>query len=1000
MWKRKMSKEVFLLLVTVCAVVGSEDPCIDTPKGKILGSILTSRLGRTIYSFRGIRYAKAPINELRFQPPQPVGAWSDVYNATSDAPSCPQIGFRPNSEDCLYLNVYITKLPDKNTKPLRPVIVRIHPGAFISSTGRSNWSGPQYLLDEDIVLVTFNYRLGVLGFISTGEKEAPGNLGMKDQVQVLRWVKENIHSFGGDPNCVTIFGYSAGSSSVMLHMLSPMSKGLFHRAIAGSASPLRTWPTRTNLLEVVKRQARIVGCPDNVSSAQIVDCLKSVPADVLGQSARSLAEIDIFPLAAWEPIVEPDFGQERFLVDDPVIQAAQGQFQNVPFMTGVNVEEFSYLARSKYYEILSKNGLFVYEDVSLNLFTLYVLVLKMKFCLIFTLVTFPHLLFAHVQEPIAVTPKGRILGTTFTSRLGKTIFGFRGIRYAKAPINELRFQPPQPPDEWSGTLNATTDAPTCPQEVIGPTSEDCLFLNVYTTKLPTRRWNPRRPVIVHFHAGAFVGVTGRSNWAGPEYLLDENVVLVTLNYRLGVLGFISTGDKEAPGNLGLKDQVQALRWVKENIRHFGGNPNLVTIYGYSAGSASVMMHMVSPMSKDILTNETLLSQLDNEFNKYAPVMLVYEQNTQRSQIISDALRKFYLGDGPINNSSFTGLGQLLNDGLTGFGINRAVKVFSAKNSQPVYYYEFTYQGRYSHVYLPGTNNTVPYGKSVVYHQIHLGVLQTPKVFGYHPILIWEPVIEPDFGQERFLTDLPLKLAVEGNFENVPFMAGITTEEFSYAAADILTNETLLSQLDNEFNKYAPVMLVYEQNTQRSQIISDALRKFYLGDGPINNSSFTGLGQLLNDGLTGFGINRAVKVFSAKNSQPVYYYEFTYQGRYSHVYLPGTNNTVPYGVVHHDDLIYLFYISTLFPKFTTNDPESNTVDKMIKMWANFAKTGNPIPQPTSLLDDVTWAPFTEQNGKYMKIGKNLEMDKFLNAKRYKVWEDVLPLPPASNNRAQR
>ncbi|XP_018321730.1 esterase FE4-like isoform X2 [Agrilus planipennis] len=551
----------------------------------------------------------------------------------------------------------------------------------------------------------------------------------------------------------------------------------------------------------------------------------------------------------------------------------------------------------------------------------------MKFCLIFALVTFTHLLFADAQEPIAVTPKGKILGTTFTSRLGKTIFGFRGIRFAKAPINELRFQPPQPPDEWSGTLNATADAPTCPQEVTGPTNEDCLFLNVYTTMLPTQRRNPRRPVIVHIHSGAFVMFTARSNWIGPEYLLDEDVVFVTLNYRLGVLGFISTGDKEAPGNLGLKDQVQALRWVKENIQYFGGNPNLVTIYGYSAGSASVMMHMVSPMSKGLFHRAIASS---------CSALGTWPSKTHQLDIVKRQAR--VVG---------------CPDNTTTAEIIKCLKTIPAD--------------------VLGTS------------------ISKLKVFGYHPILIWEPVIEPDFGQERFLTDLPLKLVAEGNFENVPLMTGVTTDEFSYAAPDILTNETLLRLLNNEFNTYTPIMLFYEENTQRSKIISDALRKFYLGDGPINNSSITGLGQLLNDGIIGFGVNRAVKVFSAKNSQPVYYYKFTYQGRYSNAYLPGTNNTVPYGVVHQDDLIYLFYIAASYPKFTANDPESKTVDKMIKIWANFAKTGNPIPQPTSLLDNVTWVPFTEQNGKYMKIGNSLEMDKFLYEDRYKVWEDVVPLP---------
>ena len=104
-------------------------------------------------------------------------------------------------------------------------MVWIHGGGFYSNTGQSVWFGPDYLMDHDIVLVTMNYRLATLGFLSTGDKFAPGNYGMKDQVQVLKWVQDNIQFFGGDPLQVTIAGQSAGAASVILHMISPMSRG-------------------------------------------------------------------------------------------------------------------------------------------------------------------------------------------------------------------------------------------------------------------------------------------------------------------------------------------------------------------------------------------------------------------------------------------------------------------------------------------------------------------------------------------------------------------------------------------------------------------------------------------------------------------------------------------------------------------------------------------------------------------------------------------------------
>lgn len=154
----------------------------------------------------------------------PVKPWNGTFDAIRDSPKCPQpvLSAAEISEDCLRLNVY-TKNVSAAAK--QPVIVFIHPGGFYIESGRSNEYGPQYLIRRDVVLVTFNYRLAAFGFLSTGTKEAPGNNGLKDQVVALRWVKEHIQSFGGDPDSITIMGNSAGAWSISLQMVSPMSKG-------------------------------------------------------------------------------------------------------------------------------------------------------------------------------------------------------------------------------------------------------------------------------------------------------------------------------------------------------------------------------------------------------------------------------------------------------------------------------------------------------------------------------------------------------------------------------------------------------------------------------------------------------------------------------------------------------------------------------------------------------------------------------------------------------
>lgn len=152
------------------------------------------------------------------------------------------------SEDCLRLNVYSRTL-HRNAR--KSVLVYIHPGAFFYLSGQCNkYAGPQSLMDRDIVLVTLNYRLGSLGFLSTGTAEAPGNNGLKDQVMALRWIQSNIANFGGDPDSVTIMGYSAGAMSVTLHMVSPMSKGknLIHFLVIVSPDPITRFVLKRRII--------------------------------------------------------------------------------------------------------------------------------------------------------------------------------------------------------------------------------------------------------------------------------------------------------------------------------------------------------------------------------------------------------------------------------------------------------------------------------------------------------------------------------------------------------------------------------------------------------------------------------------------------------------------------------------------------------------------------------------------------------------------------------
>ncbi|KAL3273419.1 hypothetical protein HHI36_014863 [Cryptolaemus montrouzieri] len=530
-------------------------------------------------------------------------------------------------------------------------------------------------------------------------------------------------------------------------------------------------------------------------------------------------------------------------------------------------------------------------------------------------------------EPLVNTPLGQYQGSLLTSTLGKTIYSFRGIRYAQPPVEDLRFKPPLPIKKHEGTYNAKEDGAICPQPTGGSVSvsEDCLFANVYTTKLPTKNENPRKPVIVYIHPGAFYGLSGRSVDVGPHYFMNQDIVLVTFNYRLGALGFLSTGDKEAPGNNGFKDQVVLMRWVKENIAHFGGDPTSITLFGYSAGAMSVTLHLMSPMSKGLF-------------------------------------HKGIIG-------SFSGLGQ--------WPVGRDQLVITKRQARVVG--------------CPDDNSTIIVKCLKTKSAQELGnSLSQMFDFKYGPGLLWKPVVEGEFGQERFLTDHPIKLILEGKFQKIPILSGITAEEFANRAIEMIRDPEYLKQLDERWDTLSPLLFLYERDTKRSKEISRGLRSFYFGDKKLDSSVQLPLTHIFNEAATGFAVNRGVKLLSEKNSQPVYYYCFSYRGKYSYFYLPESNGTIPYGPVHHDDLIYLFYSSTLFPKFEKSDPEFRVVQKLTTMWANFARTGKPIPETCGRLDHAEWEPFNSKTKKYMDIGDTLKMKEKLYEDRYTVWEKLFPL----------
>lgn len=289
--------------------------------------------------FAGIPYAAPPVGPLRFRPPAPPVAWTGIRDATKPGPRCiqdpgvdPEFG-KQSDEDCLNLNVWTPEL----TGSPRPVMVWIHGGSFTGGSGKI-YDG-RWLVTRDIIVVTINYRLGTLGFLadpSLGPPGDVGNYGFQDQQAALRWVKDNIANFGGDPGKVTVAGESAGGMSVCDHLVAPGSKGLFRAAIIQSAPCGAQADLGTAERRSVEYSAQ-VGCADPRTSAE---CLRALPVDKLRKP------VSFFTIGEDE-MPGPVTGSAALPVD-PVTAIARNDAARVPVLIGTNRDEFTLFVALQY----------------------------------------------------------------------------------------------------------------------------------------------------------------------------------------------------------------------------------------------------------------------------------------------------------------------------------------------------------------------------------------------------------------------------------------------------------------------------------------------------------------------------------------------------------------------------------------------------------------------------------------------------------------------------
>ncbi|XP_065369326.1 acetylcholinesterase-like [Calliphora vicina] len=320
---------------------------VQTNQGIIVGQQKSLPNGNFYQSFQGIPYAVPPLGELRFKSPLPLERFGVPelnclkernVSHQRDPFTAEVIG----SEDCLFLNVYVPNSSKDSSKSL-PVMVWIHGGGFWFGNGNSDYHLPLSLLQEDVIVVTLNYRLGALGFLCLPEEGIWGNAGLKDQRLALQWVQDNIQTFNGDPNNVTLFGESAGAAAVHLHALSKHANTLFHKAIMQSGTANMEWVFQSNPAYKTRRLAELLNfkTSDTRELLKFLQSSKVTPLDILAKTLPVLTSDErrrCLPLP-FKPVIEDCQSPDSFISRPVLERLQQPNSIVVPSIMGYNSAE-------------------------------------------------------------------------------------------------------------------------------------------------------------------------------------------------------------------------------------------------------------------------------------------------------------------------------------------------------------------------------------------------------------------------------------------------------------------------------------------------------------------------------------------------------------------------------------------------------------------------------------------------------------------------------------
>ncbi|KAJ0173409.1 hypothetical protein K1T71_010558 [Dendrolimus kikuchii] len=319
--------------------------------GLICGKVRLAEKSTRYYSFRGVPYAKPPLNELRFAELKPMPAWDGIHDASEEGPACPQrdifygrIQFQPKgmSEDCMYVNIHApinADLISDNIQRFKGrglrILVFIPGGGYSTGSGNSDLHGPEFLMYMgEVVVVTFNYRLNVFGYLSLNDCQIPGNAGLRDQITLLKWVKRNARSFGGNPDDITLMGQSVGATCAHLLTMSKAAEGLFNRVIlmSGTAVPNSFTTLPAYAKSITDNFFQILGY-NTTNNAVRYRLLTTLSLTEI-MAANDILQMQ-YGMMAFTPTLEPKCENfTRVVAKDPLASIAEGRGKHLPMLIG------------------------------------------------------------------------------------------------------------------------------------------------------------------------------------------------------------------------------------------------------------------------------------------------------------------------------------------------------------------------------------------------------------------------------------------------------------------------------------------------------------------------------------------------------------------------------------------------------------------------------------------------------------------------------------------